>query len=169
MIEPSKLEQEFKKVEKQNYAFRAYLKNHADSDELDKQFLELHNELFKDYDCSKCRNCCKVYSITLQESEIEEATKLLKVTKKEFMDKYMKMTVDGYEVKEKPCCFLTENGACKIEKCKPEECREYPFTNNPDRLFSLLSIVSFASVCPVVFEMLERLKETYGFRGRGRY
>lgn len=81
----------------------------------------------------------------------------------------IKITVDGYEVKEKPCCFLAENGACKIEKCKSEECREYPFTNSLDRLFSLLSIVSFASVCPVVFEMLERLKGIYGFRWRGRY
>jgi uncharacterized protein len=46
---------------------------------------------------------------------------------------------------------------------------EYPFTNKPERLFSLLSIVDFASVCPVVFEMLERLKQIYGFKRRQRY
>jgi len=27
----------------------------------------------------------------------------------------------------------------------------------------------FYSVCPVVFEMLERLKKTYGFKRRGLY
>ncbi|SHI15191.1 YkgJ family cysteine cluster protein [Clostridium magnum] len=111
----------------------------------------------------------KMYQITFEETEIEQASKLLKITKKEFMDKYIEETTNGYDIKGKPCCFLTENGACEIEKCKPEGCREYPFTNRPERLLSLLSIVDFASVCPVVFEMLERLKKTYGFKRRGRY
>lgn len=78
----------------------------------------------------------------------------------------VEMAVNGYEVKEKPCCFLTENGACEIEKCKPEACREYPFTNKPERLFSLYSIVDSVSVCPLVFEILERLKKIYGFKRR---
>lgn len=59
MIEPWKIEEAFANVERENYKFRIYLKNHADVDELDEQFLKLHNELFKEYDCSKCRNCCK--------------------------------------------------------------------------------------------------------------
>jgi len=45
MIEPSEVREAFKRVERENYSFRAYLKNHADADELDEQFLELHNEL----------------------------------------------------------------------------------------------------------------------------
>ncbi|MBC2398836.1 hypothetical protein BD780_000823 [Clostridium tetanomorphum] len=47
MIETSKIKEEFEKVESENYKFRTYLKNRADIDELDEQFLELHNELFK--------------------------------------------------------------------------------------------------------------------------
>lgn len=166
MIEPSKIKKEFNKVEDENYAFRAYLKNHADLDELDEQFLELHNELFKNYDCSKCRNCCKEYSITFEENEIEQAAKLLNMKAKEFMDKYVEVTVNGYDVKERPCCFLAENGVCEIEQCKPEGCRDYPFTNKPERLLSLYSIVDSASVCPVVFEILERLKQIYRFKRR---
>jgi len=169
VIEPSKIKEEFEQVESENYRFRTYLKNRADIDELDEQFLELHNELFKSYDCSKCRNCCKEYSITFEETEIDQASKLLKITKKGFMDKYIEETINGYDLKAKPCYFLTENGACEIEKCKPEGCREYPFTNRPERLLSLLSIVDFASVCPVVFEMLERLKKMYNFKKRKRY
>jgi len=168
VIEPSEIKEAFEKVERENYKFCTYLKNHADLDELDEQFLELHNELFKVYDCSKCRNCCKEYSIIFEKNEIEKASKLLKIAKKEFMDKYIEETNNGYALKGKPCCFLTENGVCDIETCKPEGCREYPFTNKPERLFSLLNIVYFASVCPVVFEMLERLKKIYGFKRRGR-
>lgn len=86
VIEPSKIKGEFEKVERENYKFRTYLKNRADIDELDEQFLELHNELFENYDCSKCRNCCKEYSITFKETEIDDDSKLLKIAKKEFMD-----------------------------------------------------------------------------------
>lgn len=169
MIEPSKIKEEFSKVENENYKFRTYLKIHADIDKLDEQFLELHNELFKNYDCSKCRNCCKEYVVAFEEAEIDEASKLLNITKEEFMNKYINETVNGYDLKYKPCCFLTEEGGCKIEKCKPEGCRDYPFTNKPERLFSLLGIIEYASVCPVVFEILERLKKTYGFKSRRRY
>ena len=166
MIEPWKIKEEFTKVERENYKFRIYLKNHADVDELDEQFLELHNELFKEYDCSKCRNCCKEYAVTFEENEIEQASKLFSITKEEFMHKYIEETIEGYDLKEKPCCFLNENGACEIEKCKPEGCIDYPFTNKPERLFSLLSIVECSSICPIVFEMLERLKKIYGFKRR---
>lgn len=70
MIEPLKVKEAFKRVENENYAFRAYLKNHADMDELDEQFFKLHNELFLNYDCSKCRNCCKEYSACFEEHEL---------------------------------------------------------------------------------------------------
>lgn len=33
MIEPSKVKEAYKRIEEENYAFRAYLKNHADEDE----------------------------------------------------------------------------------------------------------------------------------------
>lgn len=165
MIESSRIKDEFKKVEKENYRFRTYLKIHADEDELDEQFLELHNELFKNYDCNKCRNCCREYVMTFEESDINSVAKELKITKDEVINKYIKITGNGYESKDKICCFLNEkDGTCKIENCKPEGCREYPFTNKPERLFSLLSIIESASVCPVVFEMLERLKKIYRFR-----
>ena len=125
--------------------------------------MELHNELFKEYDCSKCRNCCKEYTVSFEKNEIEQVYKSLGITKEKFMDKYIEETVEGYDLKAKPCCFLAENGVCEIEKCKPEECKDYPYTKKPERLFSLLSIVECSSVCPIVFEMLERMKKIYGF------
>ncbi len=169
MVEPSKLKQVSNKVENENYAFRAYLKNHADLDQLDKQFLELHNELFLNYDCSKCRNCCIEYSASFEEEELSQVASFLNMTEEEFRDKYIENTFGGFELKATPCCFLKENGTCEIEACKPESCRSYPFTDKPERLLSLSSIVNSASICPVVFEMLERLKQEYRFKRRNKY
>ena len=168
MIEPSKVYEAFNRVEEENYAFRAHLKDHADEEKLDKQFLELLNKLFSDYDCNKCRNCCKEYSAGFEESELRPVSAFLKMTEKEFKDKYIKEDLGEYLLNIKPCCFLKEDGGCEIEACKPKSCRDYPFTNRPERLFSLLSILTSASICPVVFEMVERLKKEYGFRKKRR-
>ena len=63
MISPDKVRSEARKKENENLKFRSYLKGHAYEDELDRQFLRLHKELFADYDCSKCRNCCNVSEV----------------------------------------------------------------------------------------------------------
>jgi len=163
MIAPSKVNAAAKKLEKENLRFRAFLKNHADDDELDRQFLKLHNELFADYDCCKCGNCCRAYSTTLSEHEVGSIAAFLGLSRQEFSEKYLSETAEGYEIKA-PCSFLNANGECAIQECKPEECREFPHTNKPGRLESLLGVVSFAEECPVVFEIIERLKDIYNFR-----
>lgn len=166
MIEPSKVREEFNRMEDENYVFRAYLKNHADIDELDQQFLKMHKELFVNYDCSKCRNCCKEYSASFEEYELATVADFLKISEKEFRDNYIEEEFGEYQIKKRPCCFLKEDGICEIEECKPKSCQGYPFTDKPERLFSLLSIIESASVCPVVFEMIERLKKEYMFKRR---
>ena len=118
MIEPSKVKEAFNRIEAENYAFRAYLKNHADEDELDEQFLKLHKELFLSYDCSKCRNCCKEYSASFEEDELGLISAFLKMTEKDFIDKYIKEEFGGYQLNVKPCCFLKKDGGCEIEEVK---------------------------------------------------
>ena len=59
MIKPEEVAGQAKRKENENIRFRSYLKNHAEEETLDRQFLELHKEIFDGYDCSKCRNCCK--------------------------------------------------------------------------------------------------------------
>ena len=59
MIAPRKVKFEAKKKENENIEFRTFLKCNADEKELDEQFKKLHEELFANYDCSRCRNCCR--------------------------------------------------------------------------------------------------------------
>lgn len=88
------------------------------------------------------------------------------MTEKEFKLQYIDESYGGYDLKMTPCCFLNEDGSCDIESCKPISCRNYPFIDQPERLFSLLGIVNSTSVCPVVFEIFERLKDEYKFKRR---
>lgn len=168
MIPPRKVRFESEKKEKENIKFRTYLKIHADEEELDQQFLRLHNELFADYDCSKCRNCCKMYCGTIPAEDLERDAEYLNLSKEEFIDAYLKTSEDtgGYDTKHTPCDFLEKDGGCKLGDCKPENCKKYPYTNQPERLESLYSVLDAVSVCPVAFEIYERLKREYGFKGR---
>lgn len=164
MIDLKKLKEMYYAKEEENYAFRAYLKSHADSKTLDGQFQSLHNELFSVYDCNDCRNCCKKYEATFEKHEILEAARYLNMTVESFKEKYIIDAFGEYQINTKPCHFLADDNSCAIESCKPESCRKYPYTNQPDRLCSSLSIIESSRVCPVVFEMLERLKVIYDFR-----
>ena len=163
MIAPSDVAAAANRREDENIRFRSFLKNRADSDKLDEQFLALHNELFANYDCRKCNNCCREYSTILQEEEIGAIAAYLGMSKQELVEKHLAQTNEGYEIKA-PCGFLKENGECAIQACKPGECLGFPYTNKPERLFSLYGVLEFAGVCPVVYEILERLKGIYRFR-----
>ena len=69
-----------------------------------------------------------------------------------------------YVTKHHPCDFLEKDGNCKLGEYKPENCRKYPYTNQPERLHSLYSVLETVEVCPIAFEIYERLKIEYGFR-----
>lgn len=157
---------EAKKRENENIQFRTFLKCNADEDELDQQFLELHNELFAIYDCSRCRNCCKMYHGNIPEEDIEDDAKCLGISRHEFVDLYLNSdSKEGtFQTKHKPCDFLQEDGICVLGDCKPENCKKYPYTDQPERLHSLYGVLEAVEVCPVAFEIYERLKKVYGFK-----
>ncbi len=163
MLSPDDVYEAALKHEAENYRFRRFLKSHADEEALDRQFHELHKELFESYDCSRCRNCCRAYNISLEEHEIAAIAAEKCLSPDALCKQYLTEGLCGYELK-KPCPFLHNDGICEVESCKPSECSGYPYTDRPDRMGSLLNIVASAEVCPVVYEILERLKEIYHFR-----
>lgn len=169
MLPPRKVKFWAKKKENENYAFRTFLKMNADEQKLDEQFLKLHQELFRTYDCSKCRNCCKAYHGSIPEEDVQTDAQYLDMTMEQFIEDYLdpKTAGEGYRTKHTPCDFFDqESRECILGDCKPENCKKYPYTDQPERLQSMLSILESAEICPVVFEMLERLKEEYGFEYR---
>ena len=163
MIEPSKVRAAAIRREKENIRFRIFLKNNADPDVLDKQFLDSHEELFSGYDCRACGNCCRVYYINLEDSEVDSIAAYLGVSRRDLVEKLHGRSDGGYGIKP-PCRFLGEDGGCAIYERRPAVCGDYPHTNKPGRLYRLINVLSTAEHCPIVFETLERLKKLYRFR-----
>ena len=167
MLSPRKVYYYAKKNERINYRFRTWLKLHADPDELDEKFYRLHQELFSAYDCGRCRNCCKQYCGLIPAGEVERDAAALGLSEDEFRKNYLQETIDmeeqAYHTKNIPCNFLQTDGSCLLGDMKPDSCKQYPYTDQPDRMGSLLSFLGTVSVCPVAYEILERLKQEYGF------
>jgi len=165
MIEPSKIKKTYQKVADQNDKFRIFLKNNANSDELDSYFLRIHNELFSAYDCCKCHNCCDVYEIRVEKNEIAAISDYLGLSENDFIEKYLAAndSDEEYVMKERPCCFLDADGKCRIQDIKPSVCKNFPYTDKPYRLYNMFGMFTFAEDCPVVFEIIDRLKLIYDY------
>ena len=88
-ITPSQVEEAAKKKEKENMRFRSFLKNRADPEVLDRQFRELHKMIFPLYDCSQCRNCCKLLAAEIPEADIDRDAAFLNMSREEFIDKHL--------------------------------------------------------------------------------
>ncbi|MCL4514471.1 MAG: YkgJ family cysteine cluster protein [Firmicutes bacterium] len=75
-------------------------------------------------------------------------------------NKYLKEDGGEWVINSRPCPFLTEQG-CSTYYSRPKACREYPFTDKKETVSRLVNLVENCEVCPVVFEIFEKLKKIY--------
>ena len=131
MLKPSDAAYKASKIEDENYVFRMFLKGHADADTLDKQFKALHDELFTQYDCSKCRNCCKMFHGTIPKDDISKDALHLGLSETEFVERYLteQAEEESYQTNNRPCDFWDEYGSCSLGDCKPKDCKEFPYSS----------------------------------------
>jgi len=158
MISTEVLKKIAKDKEEENFGFRVFLKDHQ-GEEIDKLVRKYYKELYSKEFCDSCMNCCKEYRVELDASEEEAAAKVLgidvKTLKKEYLHKKRGRGKDN-----KACVFLKDN-KCLIEQAKPKSCDEYPHIQKDDFIFRLLFIIDNYSVCPLIYEVYERLKKHF--------
>lgn len=159
MLQPDKLKKTFGKVEEENWMLRAFLKN-QNPDEVDRIVNDMHRKLFDGFDCIACSNCCKTIVPIVEENEIGAISLKLGLTCDEFKSRYLEKAREDFIINKKPCPFLGKKG-CSIYECRPQNCREYPYTDKDEIWTRLINLVENCAVCPVVFEIFERLKKYY--------
>lgn len=164
MIQPAQVVKAAQRKEKENERFCLFLKNEADLYELDRQFMRLHKGIFPYYDCNRCRNCCRLLHAEIPREEIDRDAALLKMSREDFISAYLERDDFGdWMEKHLPCGFLSEDGNCKLGDYRPDSCKKFPYTDQPERLLSLHSVLTAVSVCPAAYEIFDALKKEYGF------
>ncbi|MFH1312348.1 MAG: YkgJ family cysteine cluster protein [Candidatus Eisenbacteria bacterium] len=111
-------------------------------------------------ECRDCGNCCKVFRPMLTASDIDRLAVRLKIPREDFITKYLNAYKDGEEhyYKLTPCPFLVDN-ACSVYSDRPDACRVYPSLRRAGFVARLDRAFSSCSVCPIVYNVYERVKQ----------
>ncbi|MCF6269587.1 MAG: YkgJ family cysteine cluster protein [Melioribacteraceae bacterium] len=149
------------KKKDENFSFRAYLKLlDIEFEVLDKLVYSLNEEVTKQIDCTKCANCCKSIKPELNKTEIEKFAKGLNISKSYLTKTYCVLSEDEknkFNFNELPCPFLEDN-KCSNYEFRPNDCESYPHLDKGDFVLKLLGVISNYSICPIVFNVFEKLK-----------
>jgi uncharacterized protein len=126
--------------------------------EIDTRVHALHDEAFERFDCLNCGNCCRTTSPRFLQADIQRLSRHLKMKVSDFLDTYLVMDEDGdYVFPTAPCPFLMDDNKCLVYEHRPQACREYPHTNRKKFRQILPLSIKNASICPVVFAILDKL------------
>lgn len=127
---------------------------------VDSVFQSLYHAVFAEVNCLECGNCCKSLGPKLNSADIQRISKILRIKPSVFEQKYLNLDEDNdFVFKVLPCAFLDEYNSCSIYTERPRACREYPHTDQR-KMHQVLDItLKNISVCPPVFEIVERLKK----------
>jgi Fe-S-cluster containining protein len=156
----SKIKKLAKTRENENWEFRAFLKeSDFSSEEIDRTVHELYQEISLKIDCAKCANCCREMHPLLDDEDIEKLSVGSGLTEAQFKKQYLVKDEEygKFAFKIKPCPFLGNNG-CNCYEYRPKDCQSYPHLDKEDFVFRLIEVVQSCSVCPIVFNVYERLK-----------
>jgi Fe-S-cluster containining protein len=130
--------------------------------DLDQQFHQAHEEVFENFDCLTCANCCKTTSPIWNETDIQRVSKLLKLKVSDFLDKYLQKDSDGdWVFQSAPCPFLDADNYCQIYHDRPRACKEYPHTDRKNMMGILGLTAKNVLICPAVAQIMDKLERKY--------
>ena len=139
--------------------YKQYL-HRADKTMVLEKLPALHEEAFRNIDCTKCANCCKNYSPRFKTRDIKRISRHLKMKEGDFIENFLRLDEDGdYVVKSTPCPFLGSDNLCTIYEVRPGDCVRFPYTNEDILLKRPQLTQKNSTFCPIVYFVLERLME----------
>jgi hypothetical protein len=152
-----KIENHAKESENENWNFRTFLKGY-DIKNLDTIVHKLFKQVSEAIDCTACGNCCKKIQPILNKKDINKLSKSLNITPNQFITKYVDKDEDGDNIlNQLPCPFLNDNKCIQYDS-RPVDCASYPHLHKKDFVFRLIGVVNNYSICPIVFNVYEALK-----------
>ena len=118
---------------------------------------DIAEEVTASIDCTRCGACCRELDVNLTPLDIHALAWRLKMTPAEFTKRHARRgEAEDHEIAAKPCPFLSGT-ICSVYDDRPETCRSYPHLRKAFRAVGLKDL-RHASVCPIVFNVLEELK-----------
>lgn len=126
---------------------------------------ETTEQVWQHIDCRSCANCCRTRHPVFRRAEVERIAAHLGLTDADVRDRYLTSDADTgkYITRTLPCPFLDGN-LCAIYPVRPAVCANYPHLHRNLRA-RFWQTLDNAAVCPIIYNVLERLKTHLGFVG----
>ena len=147
--------------EDENYCFRAFLKE-KDGKKVDSIVHRLHEKYVSLIDCTTCGNCCHCLKPRVEEEDIEILARLENISIEDYMASNCEEDFGDIYLKNKPCRYV-DRKKCNIYENRPTQCRHFPYTDKEEFISRLWGMIGFYEICPIVFNLMEELKDRYRF------
>ncbi len=147
--------------DEQNYEFLRSLKRRNYGFRPDEAAAVLHQRAFQIVDCTRCANCCRTATITLDREDIDRISTHLGLGTQEFIKNYLEPDEqnDSFVMRQKPCPLLGDDNRCTVYDVRPAVCREYPHTDKEDFATRTIGHAGNALICPAVFWIIEQMRQ----------
>jgi hypothetical protein len=134
--------------------------------ELDALLDEIAAEVIPQIDCTACANCCRSISVGLTPDDIPPLAVGLNLPADEVIARYVDRAAgarnDEWGIIACSPCPLLDGQRCSIYAHRPQACRDYPaFT--PDFRWLSGAILNGVGLCPIIYNVAERLKMRLGW------
>ena len=101
--------------------------------------------------------------VLINDSEADNLSQHLGQTRDFFDNEYLEKGSNGLMIMNRmPCPFLSEN-KCSIYEHRFEGCKEFPALHLPDFTRRLFTTFMHYDRCPIIFNVVEQLKDEMGF------
>lgn len=157
--------------EDENWKFREFLKSRCDlePEEIDERVFATTRRVWAGIDCTKCANCCREVKPSFSQEEVDRVARRLALTREQVIERYLDRSEPGddnpWTTRTTPCPFLKEN-LCSIYEDRPGDCSGYPYLYKPEFTSRTMGMIERTFTCPIVYEVMEQLKKSLGFRRR---
>ena len=159
--DPKHVEQLAKEREDENWRFRSFLKGvDLDIEEIDAIVHRIYEAVSRQIDCRSCGNCCRKVLPTLSRTEVSRLASGLDLSEAELTRRYLQPAREKkmFSFNATPCPLLSGN-LCTAYAFRPDDCKSFPHLHKPEFVFRLMGIVEDCSICPIVFNVFEQLKD----------
>lgn len=138
--------------------------------ELDALVDEIAAEVIPQIDCTRCANCCRTLPLGLTPGDISPLAAALNLPPDEVIARYVDRCSSAAHdagsgewgvMRGSPCPLLSDK-LCSVYAHRPAACRNYPLLT-PDFRWLYGDMIDGAGVCPITFNVLERLKVRLGW------